>query len=228
MALPRIFIFIGSPGSGKGTQAEMLARELSGYIHLDTGRAIKSILLDPRLQDDPVIRTQRERMEKGLIVDSEWVMKIVGNEIKKIGNSGNGIIFSGSPRDRAQADMLIPILESLYGEQSIAAFHLLINKEISLFRVTHRRVCAKCATPIQWSEENDALIFCTLCGGELVTRVDDKSEVVVRRISEYERLTETVLPMIVAMGIPVFDINGDKPPDTVHASILKILREKFL
>ncbi|MEK7150676.1 MAG: nucleoside monophosphate kinase [Patescibacteria group bacterium] len=227
MAIPRVIIFIGPPGSGKGTQAEILAREISTLTQFDTGQALEAVLMDPRNQDDPVIRHERELFESGQICTSSWTMEVMRKSIHRIAESGSGIILSGSPRKREEADELIPFLQEVYGSDALIVFHVVLPKEVSVFRNSHRRVCKRCSSSLLWSAENEQLTFCPKCGGELKVRVLDKSDVIERRYHEYERLTESLLPFFVSMGVRIFNINGNQALEAVQTDISKALKESI-
>ncbi|MEK7576752.1 MAG: nucleoside monophosphate kinase [Patescibacteria group bacterium] len=222
--MPRVIIFIGPPGSGKGTQAMLLVDRFEGYRHFDLGRAIELKVYDPQYQDDPVVRTERERFEKGLLTTPSWVQGIIREEMERIAHSGYGILSSGAPRTREDAEMMLPLLTQIYGDGSIAVLHILVSKETSIFRNMHRRICKRCGKALLWSQENEQLTYCPVCGGELVARSLDKSDVIEVRWHEYEHLTESILPLFTAFGIPIFDIQGDQPPEKVYADIVKALQ----
>ncbi len=223
MAEPRVIIFFGPPGSGKGTQAEVILASSSGFHHFDTGRTIERVVHDPKLQDDPEICIERERFDKGYFTGSDFKMRIIRDGVASIAREGSGIIFSGSPRTVEEARMLVPLLEELYGVGSIVVFHLMVGPKTSIFRNSRRRVCTKCSASLMWSPENEKLAFCPVCGGELVRRLLDKPETITTRLSEHARLTNGILPLFKAMNIPVHDIDGEREPDKVAQDIAAIL-----
>ena len=219
MAESRAIIFIGPPGSGKGTQAHIIEETFQGYRHFDTGRAIDRAVHDPRQSDNPVVQIERERFEKGYLTSSEFKIKIIREGIESIARDGKRIIFSGSPRTVDEARMLVPLLEEIYGAGSIVVIHLVIKKETTVYRNTRRRICKQCSAPLLWTLENEKIAFCPRCGGELVTRVDDFADVIETRLKEYSNFTEKVLPLFVAMNVPVYDIDGERDPDTIAKDI---------
>ena len=227
MAFPRIIIFIGPPGSGKGTQAQFLVDALTGYEHIDTGRIIARVIHDSKNQDDPIVRVQRERVEKGILVESDWAVGVIQESIRAAAARGAGVIFSGSPRKREEADTLLPFLEQLYGVDSRVIFHIKIKEEVAARRNIKRKICSKCNTPVAETSETKDIAFCLLCGGELRVRVDDKPEVMPTRLAEYRRLTEVLLPYFTALGIPIYEINGEETPQEVQHAILTTLTEKY-
>ena len=113
---PAVIIFIGPPGAGKGTQAALLSESNPGYRHFDTGRAIERALQEPKRQDDPEVRLERERFEKGYLTGSHFKMQIITDGIQKIAHEGFGIILSGSPRTRDEAEFVISFLMYIYGD----------------------------------------------------------------------------------------------------------------
>lgn len=219
----KVIIFLGPPGSGKGTQADALVARFGFFTHFDTGHVIEKALSDPKHHDDPEIRMEYERFKKGLLNTPAWTMRIMKEGVDRIADSGQGIIFSGSPRTREEAEFLVPFLQQRYGQKSIIVLHLVVKEETSLFRNTHRRICKQCATPLLWSEENEQLAFCPLCGGELVTRVLDNEEAIRLRLKEYEHVTEHILPFFVALGVPIYEIDGEKSPDEVAKEIIEVV-----
>jgi adenylate kinase len=227
MAFPRVIIFIGPPGSGKGTQAQLLAGALTGFEHIDTGRIISRVIRDSKNQDDPIIRAQRERVEHGMLVESDWAVRVIQESIRAAAARGMGVIFSGSPRKREEADTLLPFLEQIYSVDSRIIFHIRIPEEVAIRRNTKRKICSKCNTPVVETPETKDLAFCLLCGGELRVRVDDKPEVIPTRQAEYRRLTEILLPYFAALGIPIYEINGEGTPQEVQRAILTTLKEKY-
>ena len=77
----------GSPGSGKGTQADLLA-ERYGLIHLDTGKLIEKAVHDPEKQDDPAIIRERKNFDSGFLTTPEWfVEEIIIREISILFNA---------------------------------------------------------------------------------------------------------------------------------------------
>ncbi len=224
---PGAIMFIGPPGSGKGTQANAIVDARSEYYHFDTGRELELILNDPKWRDDPEMEMRREKFRKGYLSDSDWTVSVIKEGLAKIAASGRGIIFSGSPRTREEANFLLPELIDTYGLESIVVIHLSVKLESSVFRNSRRKICSRCGRPLMWSPENEKLAFCPLCGGELVSRSLDNAESMKLRLEEYRHRTEEVLNFCTALGVRIFNIDGDRLPEEVTRNILAILDTQF-
>ena len=90
-------IIYGTPGAGKGTQADMLARAL-GLIHFDMGAYIEQVVHDPENKNDKLIQRQRKFFDTGGICDPDWVAKIAAERIQILSGAGFGVVLSGSLR----------------------------------------------------------------------------------------------------------------------------------
>ncbi|MDA1334443.1 MAG: nucleoside monophosphate kinase [bacterium] len=225
MAFPKAILFVGPPGSGKGTQADEVLSRFDGFVLFDTGREIEKTVNDPKQLEDPAIRMEKEMFEKGELNTSSWVQDLVRDGIKRISMSGQGVILSGSPRTREEAQFLIPLLFEVYGEGSVTVFQLFVSEETSIFRNGHRRICETCGRSIMWSEENKEITFCPVCGGKVITRALDKPEIIKDRLKVYRRRTEAIMPFIRALGISIIEINGEQTPDAVSAQVIGTLNE---
>ncbi|MEK7650147.1 MAG: nucleoside monophosphate kinase [Patescibacteria group bacterium] len=216
---PAVIIFIGPPGAGKGTQANLFVENHGGYRHFDTGRAIEKALADPKRQNDPEVRLERERFEKGYLTGSHFKMQIITDGVKQIAHEGLGIILSGSPRTREEAEFIIPFLASIYGEGQTAIINIEVPPEVSIGRNSRRRICKKCGQPLISTPENDAMDFCPVCGGELIRRVLDKEDIIEKRLVEYLRHTKEIVPFAVAIGVPVLEVAGEGTPEEIHERV---------
>lgn len=218
-----VIIIYGPPGSGKGTQAKKTA-DYFDLEHFDTGRLIEKKVHQPDLQDDPIIQRERENFEKGFLCTPQWVAEIVKEKVKQIHQAGKGVIFSGSPRTLPEAKELLPLLEDLYNKENIYVLRLIIKPETSIFRNSHRRICQKCGKPIIYTPENEKLKECPKCGGKLVKRVLDKSEIIKVRLKEYQERTKPIYQFLEERNIRVIDIDGEPPVEEVHQNILRTFK----
>lgn len=221
-------ILFGPPGSGKGTQAQLLADKLN-LFHFDTGKYIRDILYSPEFKNNAIIKQERRLNESGQLNTSSWVFEIVSKKIKEIDKINKGIVLSGSPRTIAEAfgqnsdsSGLIDILEKDYGKKNIFIFVLKIPAKESIKRNIHRLICSVCRTPILNTSKlrNIKISTCLFCGGKMNHRFDDKKEVILKRLKEYENQSQPIIEEMKKGNFQVIIIDGAPLPFKVHNSIM--------
>lgn len=217
-----VMIF-GTPGAGKGTQANLLAWT-KGFFHFDSGKYLRGILYDPENQNDPVIQRERELNASGKLNTTSWLLDIFKAETKKIADAGMSIVYSGSPRIGFEAFGdektlgLVPLLEQLYGKEHIYAFYLDIKPEVAAARNKVRRTCTVCTNPILG---DTPVTSCPICQGELKVRIDDKPDTYKIRYEAYTTLTVPVINELKNRGYEVAMLDAAQSPPAVFAEILK-------
>ena len=220
MKKPKIVILYGLPGAGKDTQAEILEENLD-FNQISSSYLIEKKIFNPDLQNNPIIKEQREIYEGGKLCEPEWVTKIINEKVAELHEENRSLVFSGSPRTMYEVENEIPYWESLYGQDNIFIFLIKIKEETSVFRNTHRRICSVCRHPIVYVEENKNLKFCPLCGGELKKRGLDTEELMKVRINEYQERTKPIFNYFQEKGYKVIEVDGEISPNEVAKQIIK-------
>ncbi|MBI2637865.1 MAG: nucleoside monophosphate kinase, partial [Candidatus Sungbacteria bacterium] len=82
MIYPKAVIFMGLPGSGKGTQADIVS-ERFGFFHFDTGKVLEREWYDPAKQNDPIVLRERKNFESGVLNSPEVVNEVVKRHIEE-------------------------------------------------------------------------------------------------------------------------------------------------
>lgn len=224
MATQAVFIF-GTPGAGKGTQANLLAWT-KGFYHFDSGKELRAILRDPARAHEPLIIRERALNDSGKLNTPRWVLTMFKKEARKISKAGMSIVYSGSPRTMYEAFGtkavvgLVPFLEKQYGAQNVHAFYLDIDPTKAANRNIIRRTCTVCTNPVL----GDAPVTtCPICEGELKVRTDDNAETYKIRYAEYTNRTLPILEELKKRGMTVTTIRADQKPPIVHAAIVQAL-----
>lgn len=214
-----VVILYGPPGSGKGTQANLLASKL-GLIHFDTGRFLEAIVNDPARQKEKIVKHERRLFDGGRLMTPSFVLREVAKEVKRIGGADWGVIFSGSPRTVPEAKELLPVLERLYGKKNIYIFTLKMPADFSIRRNSNRLVCSVCGyTLLAQYYPHAKPEHCPVCGGRFYRRTLDKPEIIKIRLQEYREGTEPVLNVLRKRGYRVREINAQPAPYKVLAKI---------
>lgn len=183
-------VLLGPPGSGKGTQGAKLA-DVLGIPRISTG----DILRRNVAQGTPLGKEARAYMESGKLVPDELVIAMTAERLKEP-DAQKGFILDGFPRTIAQAEALSRLTPL------DAVVNLFLEPEELVKRSAGRRVCPKCESVYHLvSSPPRKPGVCDKCGTALVTRPDDREEVVRTRIETYERQTAPLVRYYKEKGI---------------------------
>jgi len=222
-----VVILYGPPGSGKGTQANLLADKL-GLIHFDTGRYLESAVYDPTRQKEKIIKRERKFFEGGQLMTPSFVLAEVSKATKKLRKAEWGIVFSGSPRTVFEGKGLMPLLEKLYGKKNIFVFVLVVPAKDSIKRNSDRVVCKICKAPLLTKYyPSKHYKHCPVCAGPFYHRTLDSPKTIKVRLEEYRSRTEPVFKLMRKRGYRIIKIDGRPAPYKVFEHILKNLNVKF-
>jgi len=212
--LDRAVIFLGPPGSGKGTQAKELARKF-GIPHLSTGDMLREHVAKGTalgLKAKPI-------MERGELVPDSVVLKMVAERIERP-DCFHGFVFDGFPRTVTQAKYLGELLKQHGLKQPFVIF-MVIGTSVLMKRMTGRRICKVCGEIYNIYERPPKVEgMCDIDGGELIHRPDDREEVVGPRLHAYEKQTAPLVVYYRRLGL-LCDIDARKSVDEVRQDILQ-------
>lgn len=222
---------MGAPGSGKGTQAELLAERLNLY-YLETAKVGEERIAKAKKREYIKIEGKKYYFEEqkklwltGILWDPPFVARLMQDKIKELFKAGKNLILAGSPRTIYEGKKLIPFLIKLYGAKNIKIVLLEISTKESIFRNSHRRICKLMRHPIVYTKETKNLKICPLDGSQLIKREGlDDPETIGVRLKEYKERTLPLLEYLKKEKITIKKINGFPPPSTVFNNILKALR----
>ncbi|MEO0097080.1 MAG: adenylate kinase [candidate division WOR-3 bacterium] len=209
-------ILFGPPGSGKGTQAELL-KEKDGFYHFSTGDFFRQEISKQTALGKKV----QYYLEKGLLVPDEIVIEIVKNFLEE--NYNKKIVFDGYPRTISQA---ISLDQSLLQKNKKVNFCFLIelSEEEIIKRLTARRVCENCGAIYNLNFKKPKIEnTCDFCNSKLIQRDDDKEEVIKERINIYYRDTSPLIDYYEKKN-NLYRINGNLGRDYVYSEIIKIIK----
>jgi len=179
-------VLIGPPGSGKGTQAELL-RDRMKFVHYSTGEVFR----DHIARKTPVGLEVEEYVVEGRLVPDEVVLDVVNAFLAE--HAGKPILYDGFPRTIPQAEGLDEVLDE-NGVHIDAAILVDLADEEVVKRLTARRQCRKCSKIYNLSFSPPKVAGkCDECGGELYQRKDDSEDTIRDRLRVYHTQTEPVL-----------------------------------
>ena len=207
-------VLLGAPGSGKGTQAERIVKEL-GYKHVSTGDLLRSEIAKGTELGNKVA----EVINAGNLVEDSLVLELLKANCDLA--TGN-YIFDGFPRNGDQAKAME---EVILKDNPYLALFFDIDLELLMARLTSRRMCSKCNT-IYNTQHNPpkAEGVCDKCGGEVIQRKDDTEETVKTRLDVYTETINPVLDYYESKG-KLEKVDASKPMEEVFSEIEKVVKK---
>lgn len=210
-------LFMGPPGAGKGTQADVIVKEF-GIPHISTGDAFRLAIK----QGTPIGLKAKEYMDQGLLVPDDVTIGIVEERLQQP-DCKEGFLLDGFPRTLSQAEALDGILERLNSGLD-HVINLKVDRNKLLARLTGRRICKNCGATyhVVFNPPKQEGI-CDKCGGELYQRSDDNEESVGTRLDEYINKTAPLLTFYENKDL-LRQIDGEQEIDQVSQEIVSLLR----
>ncbi len=183
-------IFLGAPGAGKGTQAEVVCKELN-IPAISTGNMLREAVKNGTEQG----LAAKKYMDEGALVPDEVVIGILKERIAQP-DAANGFILDGFPRTVPQAEAL-----DAMGVQIDKVIEIDVSDEAITARMSGRRVCEGCGNSYHVEFKPTKVEgVCDACGAKVVQRADDKPETVISRLKTYHEKTEPLKEYYAAKG----------------------------
>ncbi|NOY59769.1 MAG: adenylate kinase [Calditrichaeota bacterium] len=210
-------IFLGAPGTGKGTQASVLAEKYN-IPQISTG----DILRQAVSEGTELGKQAKSIMESGGLVSDDIIIALIKERLARP-DCASGYILDGFPRTVPQAQSLDDILQDSAPIDGVVYFD--VPEEIIITRLTSRRVCSKCGyiyNLITDPPSEDGK--CRICGGEIMQRDDDKEETVRNRLKVYKEKTAPLKDYYLEQQ-KLYVVDGTRNVDQVRADIDKIFQK---
>ncbi len=210
-------ILLGPPGSGKGTQADLIQQSY-GFPKISTGDLLRK---EVELGTDLGKKVSQE-MKAGRLVSDELVLELVEKRIAS-DDCRRGYVLDGFPRTLNQARLL----EKLEANRQETVFEFKVSEQEILRRLSGRVVCLQCGAVYNINNNRpQADGLCDFCGSKLVVREDDRPEVIRERIRLY---LETIAPLIdyYSSKNVLFEINAEDKTENIFRSIKAVLDRRL-
>ena len=217
--LPGPVLLLGAPGSGKGTQAQLLVSRF-GIPQISTG----DLLRQHRRDHTELGMLAEDLMRQGQLVPDDLVNQMVAVRLAEP-DTAAGYILDGFPRTLAQAQWLDAFSAKTGCLPPTVAVELRVDEEHLLRRITGRRTCATCNRiyNIYFSPPKQDEI-CDDDGTKLVQRADDTEEAFHKRMHVYHSQTMPVISHY-EKSCRFRSVAGEESVDVVAAAILAALHE---
>ena len=214
-------VLLGPPGAGKGTQAQVLSKDLN-LLHVSTG----DMLRDALKAQSPLGLKAKEYMEKGALVADEIVIALVSERLSKT-DAKKGFILDGFPRTAQQAESLDQSLNHLHMPLD-AVLYFKTSVSVVIHRLSGRRVCGQCGKNYHLTNFKSKVEgVCDVCGGKLFQRPDDKEETIENRLKVYEEQTAPLIEYYKKKNI-LHETSGDLEVKPLNKILMRLFQEKGL
>lgn len=214
MSLSNVYVFAGPPGSGKGTQAKLLAPKLK-VPHISLG----DLLREAVRSGTKVGEIAKGYLDAGKLVPDSVAIDVAEEAVKK-DECRNGFVIDGFPRTLEQAVLFDRLLARLKFNLAKVLYIDIPLTEI-LKRLTGRRSCRKCGAVYHLTYNPPKVEGkCDVCGGELYQRRDDTDEVIKVRYEVYKKQTSPLIDYYTKAG-KLVHIDGTRDVNEVFKEISK-------
>lgn len=212
-------IILGPQGSGKGSQAILLAENFN-YVHIETGKIFRKMAKT----NTPLGKKINNLInKKGVLVKDDIVMKVLTKSLNEVSKK-KGLLFDGFPRTLNQARGLDKIFEKIDRELT-HVIYMPIKKATTLKRLTRRRTCDKCGKIfISGVNIKSSVTKCPVCSGKIIQREDDKPKAILKRLEIFNKQTKPIINYYKKRGL-VVKVDGEPTIRQVYKEIIKILNK---
>ena len=209
-------VFLGPPGSGKGTQAQRAAERLE-LTQLSSG----DVLRRERQEGSEVGKKAAAYMDAGTLVPDDVITAVMLAAVDRL-PTGTGFILDGFPRTVAQAEELATgLTERRLVIDAVIDFKL--DDEEIVKRIVGRRICNRCAATYNVDSLPPKVDGkCDKCGGELIQRADDCESVIVTRLETYRAQTAPLIEYYSQRG-RLYVVDSVAAADAVQAEVFGIV-----
>jgi adenylate kinase len=211
-------VLLGAPGSGKGTQADHLRREL-GLTHIASGDLFRDHL---QRKTDLGLRAS-DYMTRGALVPDEITIAMLRERVIQP-DTAKGVLLDGFPRTMEQTIALNEMMTGL-GREIDAVLYVEVPDEVLVERLSGRLICRECQAPFHKTANPFRGCPHGKCEGQhLYQRADDTPETVRARLATYHRQTAPVIDYYRLISLLV-TVPADGPVDDVKRATLQAVRQ---
>lgn len=214
-----IYIFLGAPGTGKGTISYLLEKN-NNYKHISTGNLFRSLVK----KNSKLGKEVREILKRGELIDNQLTFKVLLEEIEKHNLKKENIILDGYPRNIEQAEILFEYFNRYHKDLKISVINFELRNKIIIERLQNRLICPVCGrvyhkTFPELKPKKEW--YCDIDKAKLITREDDKIKSIKKRLVIYDEKTKPLIDFFEEKRI-LIELDADDTPDNIYEKVLKI------
>lgn len=216
-----VILLMGPPGSGKGTQAVRLSKEMH-LPHISTGDLLREFLKNPPADQKEHAAQLKAMMDNGKLISNEEIISLLKERIAKP-DAAKGYILDGYPRSTEQAEAL----DKLFSPNDTLVILLLDVPDSAIIeRIEGRLTCFSCQKTFHKTLSPPTTPgVCDSCASELGQRSDDVREAIEKRLKVYHEQTEPVIAYY-SKKTKVNTIDATQKPDVIFQELVRIAHKK--
>ncbi len=206
-------ILLGPPGSGKGTQGDLISRRYR-FPRISTGEILRRAVRDKI----PLGVKAEAMMNRGVLVSDDIVLEVVRQRISA-DDCRRGYVLDGFPRTVRQAEAL----ETLEADRPERALELRVDLPELVKRLSERLVCSRCPAVYNLRIQSPRQAgVCDACGGTLIRRKDDEPEVIAERLNIYRKEAEPLREFYMKKNV-YFAVDSQGSPEDIFGRVSSYL-----
>jgi adenylate kinase len=220
--IDRVILFIGPPGSGKGTLSQKCVQEL-GWEKISTGDLCRQHIEN----QTEIGKTIDFAIKSGKLVSDSLVSKMVFDWFKSQEGGPKSIILDGFPRTVNQAKAFDELADQLGDQAKVVIARFVIDDEAIVDRLENRYICSNKSCQRVYSlkatsslaPQND--MRCDSCNSELIKRKDDNADAIRERLRVYHQHEQDLLSYYKEAGYEICELQSDMPIDQLFVEFRK-------
>ncbi|MCD4753520.1 MAG: adenylate kinase [Anaerolineaceae bacterium] len=219
--MANFIVLLGPPGAGKGTQAEVLSKELD-LIHISTGDIFRENLRN----ETKLGLMAKAYMTEGELVPDDVTNAMVRDRLSRDDCKNGGALLDGYPRTPDQAASLNETMKVVEGSL-VCVPYIAVPADVLIERLSGRWTCPVCSTPYHLVSKPPRVVGkCDNDGADIIQREDDKPETVKNRINVYMNNTAPLIEYYQQQNL-LIEVDGTQGIQEVAEDILKAVQERM-
>jgi adenylate kinase len=216
------FILCGLPGSGKGTQAELLCKSYNFKL-ISPGDILRNAIKTGKSEYNEL----KSELNSGRLLPDNTINKLVLNEfvniVNKSDNDSINLLWDGFPRSINQAEFLLNLLMK-HGLKVDFICVLDLKHEVIINRILYRVICDKCHRVYNKIYNFPVDGKCSFCGcSSFFRRSDDNRDALLFRLQNQQKVIDDLLHFFKSVNLKINHINADSDINHIHECILKLI-----
>jgi adenylate kinase len=214
-----VYVIVGAPGAGKGTQAALLAERLD-IPHVASG----DLFRDHIKRQTSLGRKVKSYLDSGALVPDDLTVQLIADRLSQP-DAANGVILDGFPRTRPQAEALDDLLARLGGEVA-AALYVDVDRDELLRRLSGRWICSASPDHVYHDVARPPEVpgKCDIDGAPLFQRDDDRPATIAARLEQQLPPMYEVVDYYADRGV-LSAVDGDRPMAEVTDELMRAIAQ---